>query len=111
MSWRGAKVTGHSKAAIHQIAYRQKRYGALGMDEHTLTSFCTRRYLRMKRALTAGLALLCLVAFMATNVYAKREKFGVDARHKIAKRVKFKPSTEKNPLEDGHALVQRASFL
>jgi len=27
MSWRGAKVTGHSKAAIHQIAYRQKGMG------------------------------------------------------------------------------------
>ena len=44
----------------------------------------------MKRALTAGLALLLLVAFTVSTGYAAREKFGVDARHKTAERVKFK---------------------
>jgi len=49
----------------------------------------------MKRALAAGLGLLLLVAFTVSNVYAAREKFGVDARHKVAEKVTFKPSTEK----------------
>ncbi len=36
-----------------------------------------------------------MASFLVTNTYAAREKFGVDARHKSAERVKFKPSTEK----------------
>jgi len=49
----------------------------------------------MKKALTACLVFLMLVAFAISNSYAAREKFGVDDRHKIAKRVNFKPSTER----------------
>ncbi|MFH2066511.1 MAG: TRAP transporter substrate-binding protein DctP [Pseudomonadota bacterium] len=49
----------------------------------------------MKKALTSGLGLLVIAAFMITNAYAAREKFGVDQRHKVAERVNFKPSTDK----------------
>lgn len=51
----------------------------------------------MKRVLTIVLALVLAVSFtLATaNAAEKREKFGVDKRHDMAKRVKFKPSTEK----------------
>lgn len=52
----------------------------------------------MKRTLTSGIVMLLIVAFAVSAGYAgqgKRDKFGVDDRHKTAKRVKFKPSTEK----------------
>jgi len=51
----------------------------------------------MKRVLTISLALLLAVSFTLSTAAAaeKREKFGVDKRSDIAKRVKFKPSTEK----------------
>ena len=40
---------------------------------------------------------MVLIVFMVSGAWAeeKREKFGVDARHKTAERVTFKPSTEK----------------
>jgi TRAP-type mannitol/chloroaromatic compound transport system substrate-binding protein len=52
---------------------------------------------KMKRVLTIVLALVMAVSFTLTtaNAAEKREKFGVDKRSDIAKRVKFKPSTEK----------------
>jgi TRAP-type mannitol/chloroaromatic compound transport system substrate-binding protein len=51
----------------------------------------------MKRVLTIVLALVMAVSFTLTtaNAAEKREKFGVDKRSDIAKRVTFKPSTEK----------------
>jgi TRAP-type mannitol/chloroaromatic compound transport system substrate-binding protein len=49
----------------------------------------------MKRVLTASLGFLIMASFLVTNTYAAREKFGVDARHKSAEKVTFKPSTEK----------------
>ena len=49
----------------------------------------------MKKVLTACLIFLMFVVFSISNSYAAREKFGVDNRHKIAKRVNFEPSTDK----------------
>lgn len=50
----------------------------------------------MKRTLTSGIVFLIIAAFMASTGYAgTREKFGVDERHKTAKRIDFGPSTEK----------------
>ena len=51
----------------------------------------------MKRVSTILLALFLAVSFTFTMADAaeKREKFGVDQRHDMAKRVKFKASTEK----------------
>jgi TRAP-type mannitol/chloroaromatic compound transport system substrate-binding protein len=51
----------------------------------------------MKRILTIALALVLAASFTLTtaNAAEKREKFGVDKRSDIAKRVTFKPSTEK----------------
>jgi len=49
----------------------------------------------MKKFLTGALAVCLTVGLGIGNAdAAKREKFGVDERAKIAKRVKFKPSTE-----------------
>jgi len=50
----------------------------------------------MKKKLTILVTCLVALAFVFGNAYAgKREKFGDDPRHKIAKRVKFKTSDEK----------------
>ena len=50
----------------------------------------------MKRLFAALITLCLAVSFgMSTSMAAKREKFGMDPRHEEAKRVKFKPSTEK----------------
>lgn len=50
----------------------------------------------MKKKLTILVTCLIAVAFVFGNAYAaKREKFGQDQRHKVAKRVKFKTSSEK----------------
>ena len=50
----------------------------------------------MKKKLTILIAFSIALAFMFGNAYAgKREKFGEDPRHKVAKRVKFKTSDEK----------------
>ncbi|MFH1984235.1 MAG: TRAP transporter substrate-binding protein DctP, partial [Pseudomonadota bacterium] len=51
----------------------------------------------MKRVLTIALALVLAASFTLTtaNAAEKREKFGVDKRSDVAKRVTFKPSTEK----------------
>ena len=49
----------------------------------------------MKKRLTLVITCLMAIFFMFGNVEAgKREKFGEDPRSKVAKRVKFKPSTE-----------------
>lgn len=49
----------------------------------------------MKKLLTGALAVCLTVGLSVANAdAAKREKFGVDERAKIAKRVKFEPSTE-----------------
>lgn len=51
----------------------------------------------MKRFFKLGLCVLIAICFLATYTQAaeKRGKFGIDDRHKIAKRVKFKTSDEK----------------
>jgi len=49
----------------------------------------------MKRFLTAALTVALAVGVGAGTASAKREKFGTDSRHESAKRVTFKPSTEK----------------
>ncbi len=50
----------------------------------------------MKRFFTLVLTLCLTAGLTATNaIAAKRAKFGTDERHEVAKRVKFKPSTEK----------------
>ncbi|MEH0018696.1 MAG: TRAP transporter substrate-binding protein DctP [Desulfobacter sp.] len=50
----------------------------------------------MKRRLTIVVTCLMAFFFICGNAYAgKREKFGQDPRHKMAKRVKFKTSDEK----------------
>lgn len=50
----------------------------------------------MKRRLTIVVTCLMAFFFICGNAYAgKREKFGEDPRHKVAKRVKFKTSDEK----------------
>ena len=50
----------------------------------------------MKKSLTILVTCLMAFVFICGNAYAgKREKFGEDPRHKVAKRVKFKTSDEK----------------
>ncbi len=49
----------------------------------------------MKRFLTAALTVALAVGVGVGTASAKRAKFGSDPRHESAKRVKFKPSTEK----------------
>jgi len=51
----------------------------------------------MRKALTLCLSLFIAVCFIVSVSFAaeKRGKFGYDKRHDIAKRVKFKPSTDK----------------
>ncbi len=50
----------------------------------------------MKRFFTLVISACVVFGVAAGSAHAaKREKFGMDARHKSAKRVKFKPSTEK----------------
>jgi len=51
----------------------------------------------MRKAFTICLSILLFVSFAASVSFAaeKREKFGSDKRHEIAKRVKFKPSDTK----------------
>ncbi|MCG8684345.1 MAG: TRAP transporter substrate-binding protein DctP [Desulfobacterales bacterium] len=50
----------------------------------------------MKRRFTILVTCLMAFFFICGNAYAgKREKFGEDPRHKVAKRVKFKTSDEK----------------
>jgi TRAP-type mannitol/chloroaromatic compound transport system substrate-binding protein len=50
----------------------------------------------MKKMLVKFLGMLLVVCLAAAPVFgAKREKFGFDARHKQAKRVKFKTSSKK----------------
>ena len=51
----------------------------------------------MKKVLTICISCLLVVCFAVTSSYAaeKRGKFGEDPRHATAKRVKFKPSTDK----------------
>jgi len=51
----------------------------------------------MKKIMTVALSIVLVICFTATLSLAaeKRGKFGVDPRHDIAKRVSFKPSTEK----------------
>ena len=50
----------------------------------------------MKKIFTIGLTLLLTTGLtLSTATAAKREKFGSDPRHAEAKRVKFKPSTDK----------------
>lgn len=50
----------------------------------------------MKKKLTILVTCLIAMAFVFGNAYAaKREKFGEDPRHKIAKRVSFKTSEDK----------------
>ncbi len=50
----------------------------------------------MKKKLTILVTCLVAMAFVFGNAYAgKREKFGEDPRHKVAKRVSFKTSDEK----------------
>jgi TRAP-type mannitol/chloroaromatic compound transport system substrate-binding protein len=52
---------------------------------------------KMKKVLSILISCVLVVCFAATFSQAaeKREKFGVDERHDMAKRVKFKPSTQK----------------
>lgn len=51
----------------------------------------------MRKTLTFCLSILLIICFTASLSFAaeKRGKFGEDKRHKIAKRVKFKPSDKK----------------
>jgi TRAP-type mannitol/chloroaromatic compound transport system substrate-binding protein len=51
----------------------------------------------MKKAFISVLCITLALCFLTTTSFAaeKREKFGVDKRSDIAKRVSFKPSTEK----------------
>lgn len=51
----------------------------------------------MKKTWILGVAALAAVSLVGQNAAdaAQREKFGTDPRHKVAKRVKFKPSSEK----------------
>lgn len=51
----------------------------------------------MRKRFFIVLGLVLVVCLIVSSVYGaeKREKFGVDDRHKIAKRVKFKPSDDK----------------
>jgi hypothetical protein len=49
----------------------------------------------MKKLLTIVLCIALALCFLTSTSYAKREKFGSDPRHEVAKRVKFKPSTDK----------------
>ncbi len=49
----------------------------------------------MKRSLTAALTVALAVGVGVGTASAKRAKFGSDPRHETAKRVSFKPSTEK----------------
>ncbi|MCP4113328.1 MAG: TRAP transporter substrate-binding protein DctP [Desulfobacteraceae bacterium] len=51
----------------------------------------------MRKTLMICLSLFIAICFVANFSFAgeKRGKFGVDKRHKIAKRVKFKPSKDK----------------
>ena len=49
----------------------------------------------MKKALTIILCITLALFFVTSTSYAKREKFGSDPRHDMAKRVKFKTSDEK----------------
>jgi TRAP-type mannitol/chloroaromatic compound transport system substrate-binding protein len=48
----------------------------------------------MKKALTIILCIALALCFLTSTSYAKREKFGSDPRHDMAKRVKFKASTD-----------------
>jgi hypothetical protein len=67
----------------------------------------------MKKALTTIFCIALALCFLTSTSFAaaKREKFGSDPRHEIAKRVKFKTSRPKKSLEDGHALEQGPSVL
>jgi len=49
----------------------------------------------MKKILSFTITCLVILCMIAPNSFAKREKFGEDFRHKDAKRVSFKTSTEK----------------
>ncbi len=49
----------------------------------------------MKRFLTVALSACIILGVGAGTASAKRDKFGTDPRHESAKRVSFKPSTEK----------------
>jgi TRAP-type mannitol/chloroaromatic compound transport system substrate-binding protein len=49
----------------------------------------------MKKLLTIFLCVALALCFLTSTSYAKREKFGSDPRHEMAKRVKFKASTDK----------------
>jgi len=49
----------------------------------------------MKKVLSFSIACLVILCMIAPNSFAKREKFGEDPRHKDAKRVSFKTSSEK----------------
>ncbi len=49
----------------------------------------------MKKALTTIFCIALALCFLTSASYAKREKFGSDKRHDMAKRVNFKTSTEK----------------
>ncbi len=51
----------------------------------------------MKKMLVKSIGMLLIVCLTAAPTFAqsKRTKFGVDKRHEIAKRIKFKPSTKK----------------
>jgi hypothetical protein len=67
----------------------------------------------MKKALTTIFCIALALCFMTSASFAaaKREKFGSDPRHEIAKRVKFKTSPPTKSLEDGYALVQGPAVL
>jgi TRAP-type mannitol/chloroaromatic compound transport system substrate-binding protein len=51
----------------------------------------------MKRGILISLSIVLVVSLAANFAFSgeKREKFGVDSRAQVAKRVRFKPSTEK----------------
>ena len=49
----------------------------------------------MKKSFIIILSLVLTLCLLTSAAHAKREKFGSDPRHDMAKRVKFKPSTEK----------------
>jgi len=49
----------------------------------------------MKKALITIFCIALTLCFLTSASYAKREKFGSDPRHDVAKRVKFEASTDK----------------
>jgi len=49
----------------------------------------------MKKSFIIALSLVLTLCLLTSAAHAKREKFGSDPRHEMAKRVKFEPSTEK----------------